>query len=165
MRLAGERPWRDVTLTDIAEAADVNLVEVRRDFDSKAEILAAFVRAVDDAVLARAPNAPPQSSRDAIFDVVMSRFDVLAPYRPALKSIAATWPIDADARARSLAIAGVDAARRRHSRRRPRGPGPRHRPRRRLRLGLPHLAQATTIRALRAPWRRSTAACAAARGR
>ncbi len=95
LRLAGERPWRDVTLTDIAKAADVNLNEVRRDFNSKAEVLAAFVRAVDDEVLARAPKrAAGQSPRDAIFDVVMSRFDVMAPYRPALNSIAATWTLD-----------------------------------------------------------------------
>jgi ubiquinone biosynthesis protein COQ9 len=95
LRLAGERPWRDVTLTDIAKAADVKLDEVRRDFDSKAEIVAAFVRTVDDEVLARAPKrAAGQSSRDAIFDVVMSRFDVMAPYRPALASIAATWTFD-----------------------------------------------------------------------
>ena len=58
LRLAGERPWRRVTLTDIAKAADVNLNQVRRDFNSKAEIVAAFVRAVDDEMLARAPNAP-----------------------------------------------------------------------------------------------------------
>jgi AcrR family transcriptional regulator len=95
LRLAGERPWRDVTLADIATAADVRLVDLRREFATKGEILAAFVRAVDDAVLARAPQrASSQSARDAVFDVVMSRFDVLAPYKPALKSIAASWPCD-----------------------------------------------------------------------
>jgi AcrR family transcriptional regulator len=95
LRLAGERPWGDVTLTDIARAADVNLNEVRRAFNSKTEILAAFVRAVDDEVLARAPKrAAGQSPRDALFDVVMSRFDVMAPYRSALNSIAATWTLD-----------------------------------------------------------------------
>ena len=99
LRLAGERPWADVTLSDIAKAAQVSLVELRRAFASKADILAAFVRAVDDAVLERAPErsreAPSgQSPRDALFDVVMSRFDVLAAYKPALKSITATWPTD-----------------------------------------------------------------------
>ncbi len=95
LRLAGERPWREVTLTDIAKAADVNLNEVRREFNSKGEVLAAFVRAVDDEVLARArKRAAGQSPRDAIFDVVMSRFDVMAPYKPALASIAATWTLD-----------------------------------------------------------------------
>jgi ubiquinone biosynthesis protein COQ9 len=95
LRFAGERPWGDVTLTDIAKAADANLNELRREFNSKAEILAAFVRAVDDEVLARAPKRTAgQSPRDALFDVVMSRFDVMAPYRSALNSIAATWTLD-----------------------------------------------------------------------
>ena len=120
LRLAGERPWRDVTLTDIAKAADVNLNEVRRDFNSKAEVLAAFVRAVDDEVLARAPKrAADQSPRDAIFDVVMSRFDVMAPYKPALNSIAATWTLD-PALLRALSQSqSMDAPRSRHSSRRP----------------------------------------------
>jgi hypothetical protein len=33
--------------------------------------------------------------RDALFEVIMSRFDVLSNYKPALKSIAAAWPMDA----------------------------------------------------------------------
>ncbi len=95
LRLAGERPWSDVTVADIATAADVHLNELRREFNSKAEIVAAFVRAVDDEVLAKAPKrAPGQSPRDAIFEVVMSRFDAMAPYKNALASIAATWTFD-----------------------------------------------------------------------
>ena len=59
-------------------------------------MLAAFVRNVDDAVLARAPHrSGAQPARDALFEVIMSRFDVLAAYKPALKSIAASWPMEA----------------------------------------------------------------------
>jgi ubiquinone biosynthesis protein COQ9 len=95
MKLAAERPWRDVTLADIATAAGVSLVDVRREFHSKGDVLAAFVRMVDDAVLARAPQrSSTQSPRDALFEVVMSRFDVLGPYKAALKSVAATWPME-----------------------------------------------------------------------
>lgn len=93
LKLAGEGPWSELTLTDIAKSAEVSLLELRRTFGSKAEILAAFVRAVDDEVLAHAPaRSADQSPRDALFEVVMSRFDALAPYKPALKSIAAAWP-------------------------------------------------------------------------
>jgi AcrR family transcriptional regulator len=96
MKLAAERPWREVTLAQIAETAGVSLVDVRREFDTKADVLAAFVRSVDDAVLARAPQRTgAQPARDALFEVVMSRFDVLAAYKPALKSIAASWPMEA----------------------------------------------------------------------
>jgi ubiquinone biosynthesis protein COQ9 len=95
MKLAAERPWSEVTLTQIAEAASVSLVDVRNEFSDKGEVLAAFVRFVDDAVLARAPQRTGgQPSRDALFEVIMSRFDVLAAYKPALKSIAEAWPLD-----------------------------------------------------------------------
>jgi len=104
LRLAGERSWNDVTLADIAKSAQVSLRDLRRDFGSKAEILAAFVWAVDDEVLARAPERDTsQPPRDAIFEVVMRRFDVLAPYKPALKSISASWPPEA-ALVRALAV-------------------------------------------------------------
>ncbi len=95
LKLAAERPWRGVTLANVAEGAGVSLVDVRREFDSKSDVLAAFVRMVDDAVLARAPHRTgTQPARDALFEVVMSRFDVLAAYKPALKSIAASWTLD-----------------------------------------------------------------------
>jgi hypothetical protein len=68
---------------------------MRRDFGTKGEILAAFVRAVDDEVLAGAPaRTADQPARDALFEVVMRRFDVLAPYKPALQSITEAWPAD-----------------------------------------------------------------------
>jgi len=95
MKLAAEKPWRDVTLQDIAQTAGVSLLDLRHEFGSKGEVLAAFVRMVDDAVLARAPQrSGTQSTRDAVFEVVMSRFDVLSGYKPALKSITASWPSD-----------------------------------------------------------------------
>jgi AcrR family transcriptional regulator len=95
LKLAAERPWREVTLANIAEAAGVSLVDVRREFNSKSDVLAAFVRMVDDAVLARAPHRTgTQPARDALFEVIMSRFDVLTAYKPALKSIAASWTLD-----------------------------------------------------------------------
>ena len=88
--LAAQRPWDKVTLRDIAEAAGSNLVELRREFRSKGEILAAFARMIDDEVLAKAPaRTPGQAARDHLFEVLMSRFDALQAYRPALKSIAA----------------------------------------------------------------------------
>jgi AcrR family transcriptional regulator len=96
MRLAAQGSWRQVTLADIAQAAGVSLVDLRHEFDSKGELLAAIVGMVDDAVLARVPQrSGAQEPRDALFEVVMSRFDVLSGYKTALKSIAASWPAEA----------------------------------------------------------------------
>lgn len=95
MTLAAERPWSKVTLLDIASAAGVSIAEMRGELGSKAEILAAFARQVDDEVLAKVAMPPGgQSARDTLFEVVMSRFDALMPYRPALRSIHADGMAD-----------------------------------------------------------------------
>lgn len=95
MQLAASKPWDDVTMRDIADGAAIGLAEMRREFASKGAIVAAFTRATDDAVLARAPKpAADQPARDRIFDVIMTRFDVLAPYKIAIRSIVKSRPMD-----------------------------------------------------------------------
>ena len=96
LECAAAKPWSDVTLLDIADAAALPLGGLRDVFASKSDILAAFVRVVDDEVLKRAPKrSEGQERRDVLFDVVMTRFDVLAPYKAALKSIRGSGPADA----------------------------------------------------------------------
>lgn len=88
LRLAAEKPWSEVTLSEIAHAAGAGLVDLRGEFSGKGAILAAFIRAVDDEMLRRAPRRRPEDlARDALFEVIMTRFDVLAPYKAALRSI------------------------------------------------------------------------------
>lgn len=88
MGLAAEKPWSEVALADIAERAGSTLVDMRRHFASKGEILAEFTRLVDDEMLRRAPRRSDSlQPRDALFEVIMSRFDVLEPYKGALRSI------------------------------------------------------------------------------
>jgi ubiquinone biosynthesis protein COQ9 len=90
LKLAAERPWSDITLLNIAEEAGLTLADLRQEFATKSEILIAFARGIDDQVLRNAPagNGGAVASRDAIFDIVMSRFDALAPHKPALRAIA-----------------------------------------------------------------------------
>lgn len=88
--LAAERPWQDVTLRDIADRATVSLAELRNDFAGKPAILAKFVRLVDDAVIAKSPGREAgQPARDRVFDVLMTRLEVLEPYKAAIRSIVA----------------------------------------------------------------------------
>ncbi|MGH6816247.1 MAG: TetR/AcrR family transcriptional regulator [Hyphomicrobiaceae bacterium] len=95
LRLGALRPWSEITLLDIAEAAEATLMELRREFASKGDILAAFGRAVDDEVLKRIPKRTgEQAPRDRLFEVVMSRFDVLGPYKTALHSIGRSGSLD-----------------------------------------------------------------------
>ncbi len=91
LRLAAARPWDQITLRDIAEEAGVSLAAMREHFSSKAGILKAFTKAADEVVLREAAQRHPVgSTRDAIFEVLMSRFDAMEPYKPALRSIVRT---------------------------------------------------------------------------
>lgn len=88
MRLAAERNWRELSLRDIAAAAGVGLADLRKEFCSKTEILAAFRSEVDKSLLARVSGAGTgEGPRDRLFDVIMTRFEIMAPYRPALRRI------------------------------------------------------------------------------
>jgi len=92
---AAGKPWADVTLLDIAESAGLPLGELRGIFASKTEIVAALLRAVDDEVLKQTPaRTEAQEKRDRLFDIVMTRFDILAPHKAALKSIYASGAAD-----------------------------------------------------------------------
>lgn len=117
LRLAAERPWADISLRDIADAAGVTLADLRGDVDSKAAVLTGLLAAIDDHVLRTAPRPDMnEAPRDRLFEVLMSRFDALAPYKAGLKSIAAAAPLDASLIKQSLAsqawmlqAAGIDA--------------------------------------------------------
>ena len=87
--LAKERSWGDITLANIAGAAGVSLADLRREFSCKADILRAFQAELDAEVLAKARAvSEPSNPRDRVFDIVMSRFEAMQPYKPALKRIA-----------------------------------------------------------------------------
>jgi ubiquinone biosynthesis protein COQ9 len=88
--LAEKKGWRDTTLSDIAQASGLSLSDLRAEFACKSDILRAFQAKVDEEVLAKAKAAGgEQSPRDRLFDLIMTRFDVLAPYKGALRRISA----------------------------------------------------------------------------
>ncbi len=87
LRLAEKRGWRDLSLGEIAAEAGIPLAEMRPVFQSKAQILAAFSRAVDQAVLEKFAAPGADVPRDRLFDVMITRFEVLQPYKPAIRRI------------------------------------------------------------------------------
>ncbi|WP_142848267.1 Lrp/AsnC family transcriptional regulator [Telmatospirillum sp. J64-1] len=87
MDLAADMGWRRLSLADIAERADMSLLELSRRVRNKAGILSAFTAHIDEKVL-EGGSATDISARDRLFDVMMRRFDALAPYKPGLRVIA-----------------------------------------------------------------------------
>jgi AcrR family transcriptional regulator len=86
MRLAAEHDFNDIGLADIAAEAEVPLAELRRNFDGKLAILAAFSRRIDEQVLDKGA-AEGEGARDRLFEILMRRFEALVPYRPALRRL------------------------------------------------------------------------------
>ncbi|MGI9522681.1 MAG: TetR family transcriptional regulator [Hyphomicrobiaceae bacterium] len=91
MRLANDRGWQNVSLRDVAAEAGLSLGEVRGEVSSKGHVFALFTSTVDRAVLAQTgARDPNQSPRDNLFEAIMNRFDVMEPYKPAIKSFVET---------------------------------------------------------------------------
>ncbi len=94
MALSAERGWPRVTLFDIAERAKMPFSELYKLAPSKHAVIALFRRHIDQEMLRaveaerEAPSEGAEMSiRDRLFDILMARFDALAPYRDGVKSI------------------------------------------------------------------------------
>lgn len=90
MTLAAHRDWHTISLADMAAEAGVSLADLRDAFPSKGAVLGGFIRMIDRMVLDGATDdLAAEPARERLFDVMMRRFDALAPYRPALRRIVA----------------------------------------------------------------------------
>ncbi len=88
-RLAGEKPWPEVTLAAIAEAAGLSLAELAQEVSGKSQILEAFARGMDARLLASLKDDPVEGdAHDRLFDIMLRRFELLAPHKAAIASIA-----------------------------------------------------------------------------
>lgn len=86
MTLLATRSFSAVGFADIAEEAGLSLGELRAAYDGKFAMLADFSRRIDRIVLDGGP-AEGETARDRLFEILMRRFDALAPYKNAIGSI------------------------------------------------------------------------------
>jgi AcrR family transcriptional regulator len=88
MRLASDRPWSDIEITDVAQEAGLTLSEMRDLFPSKGAMLDGFTRMIDKIVIeGTSDDLIGEPARERIFDVVMRRLDAMTPYKAALRRI------------------------------------------------------------------------------
>jgi len=92
LSLAAEKGWRNLVLADIAEAAGLSLAALYALYPSKAAILGAYSRSIDNAVLAETDvlegDGAKESAKDRLFDLLMRRFDKLDAHKAGLLRIA-----------------------------------------------------------------------------
>ncbi len=99
LALAADRKWHTIGMRDIAAKAKVPLGDVRQVFGSKTAILVAFMRDIDRETLNSVEEDVESSARDRLFDVIMSRLELLEPHKDAMRNIVAgvrrdssAWP-------------------------------------------------------------------------
>lgn len=89
MELLAEKPFEQIGLAEIANRAGITLAEFRDMFGSKLAILAAQMKDIDRQVLSGIdPDMADEPPRERLFDVLMRRIEVLAPYKEAVRSLA-----------------------------------------------------------------------------
>ncbi|MBN8938759.1 MAG: TetR/AcrR family transcriptional regulator [Rhizobiales bacterium] len=89
MGLLADKPPREIGLAEIAEKAGLSLAALRGEFGSKFDILAAFVKSVDTAVLEGIDaDLADQPTKEKLFDILMRRLDVLGPHKAAIGNLA-----------------------------------------------------------------------------
>lgn len=88
LELAATQGWRETTLADIAVAAKISLAVLHGHYPSKQAILAAYLDRVDRAMITGVgPELLAEPVRDRLFEVIMRRFDALAPQREGVRAI------------------------------------------------------------------------------
>ena len=88
MELAAQKDWRDITLTEIAEKADVPLARAREHLRCKGDVLRLLARRIDERLLESVEKEPPEGDPiDRLFDVIMRRLELLAPWRAAVRRL------------------------------------------------------------------------------
>ncbi len=88
MELAAEKDWREITLAEIARHAGVSLAEARAEIACRGDVLRIMRKRIDEALLASLEKEPPQGEPiDRLFDVLMRRLELLAPYRAAVRQL------------------------------------------------------------------------------
>lgn len=78
--LVAQRGWFSLTLPEIAKATHHSLSELLKIYPDKTAILVGFGKTID-AQLADGTSQSDEPLKDKLFDMLMRRFDALAPYR------------------------------------------------------------------------------------
>jgi AcrR family transcriptional regulator len=89
LRLAAARGWENVTFDALAKAAKISPAILKKHFASPNDIIPVVIEEITRETLASAGKTRG-SPRDVMFDLLMSRFDVLQKNRKAVLSITET---------------------------------------------------------------------------
>lgn len=103
LALVAERGWRGFGLVELARRTGLPLAEVYAELPGRAAVLRRLGERLDRAMLGvSAVELAEMTPRERLFELLMRRFDALAPYRLGLRAIARAGAADCRAVAASL---------------------------------------------------------------
>ncbi len=88
LALAADRPWREISLRDIARTAGLGFAELYARAPGKAALLDRLSARLDRAALRAADEDADAETGDRLFEATMARLEAMAPHRDALIAIA-----------------------------------------------------------------------------
>lgn len=99
LALVASQGWRAVTLGRVAEASGLSLSDLYGRYGSKTDLLAAYARRIDAAMLAAlgdsgAAPTEPNAIKDRLFEAIMARIDALTPHKAAIRVLVRELPGD-----------------------------------------------------------------------
>lgn len=88
-QLVAERGWRHLSFTELARRADVPLARIHAELPDRAALVRMLGRRLDAQMLALpVPEIDGMTPRERVFELVMRRFDAMAPYKDGLRAMA-----------------------------------------------------------------------------
>lgn len=87
LALAAERGWSELSLADVAARLKMPLSDLVEHFPGKTSILEAYSQYIDDQVLKGDLPEAGEPVRDRLFDILMRRFDAMAPHKAGIKAV------------------------------------------------------------------------------
>jgi len=88
LKLTATKPWAEISMKNIADAAGIKTDILMQYFSSKLSILDAFNRQLDQQSEQYIKHSLLKGSiRDDLFDILMARFDALQPHKLSLNEI------------------------------------------------------------------------------
>ncbi len=87
LELIGEKGWAQFELKDLADNK-ISLAKVHQHYPSRLSLLESLGDYIDQTTLETMDAFDPsETQKDRLFSVMMTRFDALAPIKPAVKSL------------------------------------------------------------------------------
>lgn len=83
--------WKNFSFAKASQLSKIPLTTFHKQFSCPTDIMIHLFRKIDDAVLKNEDIDKGSSPKDALFEILMSRFDTAEPYKPILKSFWQEW--------------------------------------------------------------------------